>query len=551
MGRKDNLSGNFPYWHPIWAFMQATPRGGMCKNRPGQLKKDFMKRDGENTSLWQDTAAGHDRKQVATRDVFDVLIVGAGITGISTGLLLQKAGKSVMIAEAKNIGFGTTGGTTAHLNSFTETPFNDIIKNFGEDNAKLAARGLRQAMELIKNHVQAYNIDCGYKELPGYLYARDEKESKVLEEILEGAKKAGVDVDYCNSSPVNIPFAKVIEFRKQGQIHPTRYIQALANEFEKAGGVLQENCRVTAVDEAEVLSVDTSTGNYKARNLVYATHVPPGVNLLHFRCAPYRSYVIAAKLKNEADYPDALAYDMDDPYRYYRTEEVDGEKYFIAGGEDHKTGHEENTEACFTRLEAYVRKYYDIEKIAYRWSSQFFDPADGLPYIGHLPGHASNMFVATGYGGIGITQSSLAAMILTDLSVSGESEYRKLYHPGRVKPVAGFSNFVKEAADVVTHFIGDKLSIEKIGSLAELAPGEAKVVKYEGHTLALYKDEGGHLHAVNSACTHIKCTVGWNATEKSWDCPCHGSRFSYDGELLTAPARKDLELIHLEELVEH
>ncbi|HUR64860.1 MAG TPA: FAD-dependent oxidoreductase [Chitinophagaceae bacterium] len=508
-----------------------------------------MKRDGENISLWQATAPAFDPESRIEKDVVDVIIVGGGITGISTGLLLQRTGKSVMIAEAKNIGFGTTGGTTAHLNSFTETPFNEIIQKFGEENAKLAAKGLRQALEFIKNNVQTYNIDCGYKELSGYLYARDEKETKELEKILEGCQRAGVDVDYCSTSPVNIPFEKVIEFRRQGQIHPTRYIHALANEFKKAGGVLMEDCRVTGVDESEILSVETNRGTLKARNLIYATHIPPGVNILHFRCAPYRSYVIAAKLKHDKDYTDALAYDMDDPYRYYRTQEVDGEKYFIAGGEDHKTGHEENTEACFTKLEAYVRNYYDIDKIVYRWSSQYFDPADGLPYIGHLPGHTSNMFVATGYGGIGITQSSLAAMILTDLITSGESEYQKLYHPGRVKPVAGFSNFVKEAADVVEHFIGDKLTREKIGSLVELARGEAKVVKYEGHVLALYKDEEGHLHAVNSACTHIKCTVGWNATEKSWDCPCHGSRFSYDGELLTAPARKDLEVINLEELV--
>ncbi len=274
------------------------------------------------------------------------------------------------------------------------------------------------------------------------------------------------------------------------------------------------------------------------------------MNLLHFRCAPYRSYVIAAKLKNEADYPDALAYDMYDPYHYYRTCEINGEKYFIAGGEDHKTGHEDNTEAIFTKLEAYVRNFYEIDEVAFRWSSQFYNPADGLAYIGHLPGHPNNMFVATGYGGIGMSNSHIAARLLTDLILTGESEYRKLFDPNRIKPVAGFQEFTKEAADVVGHLIGGAFPKEKLEELADLAPGEARVVNYEHHSIALYKDEDGHLHAVNPACTHIKCMVNWNAAEKSWDCPCHGSRFSYDGEMLTAPARKDLEVLQVEELVE-
>lgn len=511
-----------------------------------------MKRDGNNTSIWQhgipDYKAKNEKK--SSEKAFDVLIVGGGITGITTGLLLQKAGQSVMIAEAQNIGFGTTGGTTAHLNSFLETPFTEVSKKFGEKNAQLAAKAIRQALELIKTNVSEYSIDCGYKELPGYLYSQNKEQTETLESILESSQKAGVEVDYADNIPVNVTYERAIVFAKQGQFHPVQYIYALAKEFEKAGGVLVENCRVTAVDETEPLNITTSKGSVKAKNLIYATHIPPGVNLLHFRCAPYRSYVIAVKLKNEKDYPDALAYDMYDPYHYFRTQELDGEKYLIVGGEDHKTGHEENTEACFTRLVSYVRRYYDINQVAYRWSSQFFDPADGLPYIGHLPGHPHNMFVATGYGGIGMTNSHIAAMTLTDMIVTGKSEYEGLFNPNRIKPVAGFSNFVKEAADVVGILISGIFPKEKLDELVNLAPGEAKVVKYEHHSLALYKDEEGTLHAVNPACTHIKCEVSWNNTEKSWDCPCHGSRFSYEGELLTAPARKDLEVVHLEELVE-
>ncbi|HEV8081252.1 MAG TPA: FAD-dependent oxidoreductase, partial [Chitinophagaceae bacterium] len=217
----------------------------------------------------------------------------------------------------------------------------------------------------------------------------------------------------------------------------------------------------------------------------------------------------------------------------------------IAGGEDHKTAHQTNTEECFRKLEAYLRKYFDIEEVSFKWSSQFFAPADGLPYIGHLPGNPDNVYVATGFGGNGMTYSHVTALVLTDLIVKGESKYEKLFNPNRIKPVAGFENFVKEAADVVAKFIGDRFAKTKIKELAELAPGEAKVVKYDGDSIALYKDEKGGLHAVNPACTHVNCIVGWNTAEQTWDCPCHGSRFSMDGEVLTAPARKNLEKISL------
>ena len=258
---------------------------------------------------------------------------------------------------------------------------------------------------------------------------------------------------------------------------------------------------------------------------------------------------MAVKLK-DGNYPDGLAYDMYDPYHYYRTQEVDGERFLIAGGEDHKTAHEENTEECFRRLEAYLMKYYEIEEVSFKWSSQYFQPTDGLPYIGHLPGNPDNVFVATGFGGNGMTYSHVTALVLSDLITKGKSSYEILFDPNRIKPVAGFESFVKEAADVVAKFIGDRFAKTKIKELVELAPGEAKVVKYEGDSIALYKDENGGLHAVNPACTHINCIVGWNSAEQTWDCPCHGSRFSMDGEMFTAPARKDLEKIDLENLIE-
>jgi len=237
----------------------------------------------------------------------------------------------------------------------------------------------------------------------------------------------------------------------------------------------------------------------------------------------------------------ALGYDMCDPYHYYRTQNVGGQNYLIAGGEDHKTGHEQNTRDCFRRLESYVKSYFDIEEIAFRWSSQYFEPTDGLPYIGHLPGHENNVFVATGFGGNGMIYGSLSALIFLDMMQEKKSPYKELFAPGRVKPVAGFTNFVREAADVVKELITGKFGIETIREIGELAAGEARIVHYNDQTVALYKDEDHNIHAINPACTHIKCTVAWNEVERSWDCPCHGSRFSVDGELLTAPARKNLQ----------
>ncbi len=244
-------------------------------------------------------------------------------------------------------------------------------------------------------------------------------------------------------------------------------------------------------------------------------------------------------------YPDGLIYDLDNPYHYYRTQQIDEKKYLIAGGEDHKTAHEENTLKSFTQLESHVRKYFNVESIAFKWSSQYFEPADGLPYIGHLPGNPENIYVASGFGGNGIIYGTASALILPELLCNAKSEYQDLFNPNRVKPVAGFENFMKEAADVVGEFIGKRFSIKKIEGAAELAKGEAKVVKYENHTVAMYKDESGKLFAVNPSCPHINCVVAWNNAERSWDCPCHGSRFSFTGELLTAPARKNLEVIDL------
>lgn len=505
-----------------------------------------MKRDGACNSLWQDTATTNSSYQnFSSAQHFDTVIAGGGITGITTGLLLQQAGKSVLIAESKSVGFGTTGGTTAHLNTFLDTPYHTIQSNFGHDNAALTAKAVREALSLIRKNVNEYKIDCSFKNLPAFLYSQDEKQTSELEKILKASAECGVECSWTNSIPVPIEFEKAVEFPGQATFHPLRYINRLVEVFIGLGGTFLDDCRVTDVKEGEPHVVETSRGNFTAENFIYATHIPPGVNLLHFRCAPYRSYAIAVKFRSNKDYPEALAYDMYDPYHYYRTQEIDGQLYFIAGGEDHKTGHVENTNECFNKLEGHVKKYFDVESVTHRWSSQYFEPNDGIPYIGQLPGHPNKMYVATGYSGNGMIYSGVAAITLSEIVLTGKSEYRDLFNPNRIKPVAGFTNFVKESADVVGKLIGKLVPANKLNELADLAPGEARIVKYEGSRLAIYKDDHGKIFSVNSACTHIKCDVAWNAAEKTWDCPCHGSRFSYTGEMVTAPARKDLETVEI------
>lgn len=510
----------------------------------------MIQRDGVLSSVWQDSVPPYQTTGLPGKDLYDVIVVGGGITGISTALLLQEAGKKCLVLEASNLCFGTTGGTTAHLNTLLDTPYTTISKNFGAAHAKEVARAAADAISLIRRNITGYNIHCGFAEADAYLFAQDEKQENELEEVVAASQEAGLDMNYTDGIPVPVPFLKAARAGGQAKFHPLKYVYGLAAAFEKAGGVIVQDCRVTGAENNEAVEVETTRGLFTATDLIYATHIPPGVNLLHLRCAPYRSYAMAVRLEG-GNYPKDLAYDMYDPYHYYRTQRVNGQDHLIVGGEDHKTGHEENTESCFLRLESHVRKYFSVAGVVNKWSSQYFEPADGLPYIGHLPGHPENIYVATGYGGNGMTYSSVAALTLRELLLNEEPRYAGLFDPNRIKPVAGFTNFIRHNANVIKQFAGKWFAGEKLQQLAELAPGEGRIVTYNKEKIALYKDGDGGLHAVNPVCKHLKCGVQWNTAERSWDCPCHGARYSYDGKLLTGPADADLEQITIRSLVEN
>ncbi len=502
-------------------------------------------RDGSLQSAWQKSVSLTVNKPVPENTAtYDCLIVGGGITGMTAALLLQQYGKRTVVADAHTLGYGTTGGTSAHINTFADTTYSEAESAFGEEGARLFAAAILEGYNCIKQNVGDLNIDCDFAVKPGYLYAENEDEVKQLDEIYQAAIKVGVAVEYTSEVPTPVSYQKALLFADQAQFHPLKYLKGLADAYVTAGGSVLEHTLIEKVTTENGLHIAVA-GEQRilARKVIYATHLPPNINVFNFECAPYRSYVMAAKL-HSGQYPDALIYDSQEPYHYVRTHQIDGEPLLLIGGLDHKTGHDD-PEKAFAELEKYARKYYNISSVKYRWSSQYYVPVDGLPYIGQMPSAAEGIYCATGYNGNGMMLGSVSGKILSDLASGRESKYQEVFKPSRVKPVDGFSEFVKENADVAYRFVADRFGIHNTDSLKRLAPGTGKLVELDGHKIAAYCDEEGQIHALNPVCTHAACIVNWNSEEKSWDCPCHGARYDIDGKVLTGPTTKDLTPVKL------
>jgi glycine/D-amino acid oxidase-like deaminating enzyme/nitrite reductase/ring-hydroxylating ferredoxin subunit len=502
-------------------------------------------RDGAMQSPWQTIKVqpGGSNTKYTT---IDCLIVGAGITGLTAALLLQTAGKQTVIAEAHSLGFGTTGGTSAHINTFADTTYAEAERAFGADGAQGFADAINEGFDLIKTNIDTYHIDCDYATKTGYLYAENEDEVKTLIDIYEGAKKVNIAVSYTAEVPTPVKFQKALAFDNQAQFHPLKYLAGLQKAYLEAGGILLENTLIQKVESKDGLhTAYADERTISAKAVVYATHLPPNINVFNFECAPYRSYVLAVKLKSGA-YPNALIYDSKEPYHYVRSHVINGEELLLVGGVDHKTGHED-PEKAFADLEQYIRKYYDVLSVKYQWSSQYYVPVDGLPYIGQMPLGADGIYCATGYNGNGMMLGSIAGKILADLVSGKESKYDKLFSPARIKPIDSFSEFIKENADVAYHFVADRFGLHETDSLKRLEKGTGKVVEVDGKKIAAYRDENGIIHALSPVCSHAGCIVDWNNVEKSWDCPCHGARYDIDGNVLTGPATKSLSKIGSDE----
>lgn len=497
----------------------------------------------ESLSLWIDTTPSTSYPALEGNTDADVAIVGGGITGITAAYLLAKGGRSVVLIDKGRVAMSETGHTTAHIVESTDADYEQLIKDHGEENARLNTAACRDAMRMIRELVAELGIDCGLETVDGYLYAEDPNHVEYLQRQQTHLQKAGVEVAWVDRAP--LPFATVgaLHFTNQQIFHIRKYLLPLLEAAVKLGVRVYEQTRAFDIDNAKKTgrcSVETEHGRISAEHVILATHVPINDRgTLWAKMHTTRTYVVAAPIER-GRVPNALYWDTVMPYHYTRLLETDRGLFLIVGGEDRDTGHKENEPERYRELERYARERFGVTEFPYRWSGQINEPADMIPYIGKST-HGENVWMATGYSGTGMTYGTTAAMLLADLALGRDNVYAKLFDPGRFKFVSVAENVITKASKGPARLAAKLLNLDvDAKSFEEVAEGEGKIVQVDGEKYAVCRVDG-KLCAVSPTCTHMGCTVEWNAAEKSWDCPCHGSRFSRDGHVLNSPASEPLE----------
>jgi glycine/D-amino acid oxidase-like deaminating enzyme/nitrite reductase/ring-hydroxylating ferredoxin subunit len=485
--------------------------------------------------VWREQSRAPRYPQISHDLKVDVAVVGGGITGVTAALLLARAGKSVALLEGRTIASGVTERSTAHLTEAVDTRYVEL-ERYGKETARLVRESSRAAIELIAELSNLCEGNAGFKRVPGYLFSEDASETDALKAEAEAARRAGATVEIC---AVPLPFANApgVRFDNQAQIDPCAYVTALASRIEGPNVSVFEESMVVDVKPGEPSRVLLEHGpSILADDVILATHAPPTKTTFQTKIAQYRSYVVAAPTTQPLD---ALFWDTQDPYHYIRSALIGGTPHLIIGGEDHKTGQDPDGGygAPFERLEAYARRL-GVE-VTSRWSAQVVEPVDGLPYIGQ-PSRSERIYVATGYSGNGTTFGTIAAMILSDQLLGRSNAYAELYRATRFKPLASIPPLVEENVDFPLHLLRDRLHGSSKVSPTRIENGQAAVLEVDGERVACYRDDQGRLHAVSAICTHFGCQVAFNPSERTWDCPCHGSRFGVDGAVLDGPATKRL-----------
>ncbi|TPG33978.1 FAD-dependent oxidoreductase [Flavobacterium pectinovorum] len=510
---------------------------------------------GDNVSFWIDSTAiiafDKPNRNIET----DVLIIGGGIAGLTTAYKLLKAGKKVTLVEDGFIGSGETGRTTAHLTAALDDRYYFLEDTFGREAAKLAAESHTAAIDEIEKNVSDLNIDCNFKRVNGYLFLHPSDDEKNLQKEFKATQNAGLNTGLLDHIPAIMNGDKLncLAFYNQAQFHILHYLQGLAQGIVALGGQIFTEARADKITKDGAVVNDFA---FSAKDIVVATNSPVNDTLtMHTKQFAYRTYVIAGKVP-KGKLPYSLWWDTGDadskwvsqPYHYVRLESFD-EQYdlLISGGEDHKTGQADeegiSESQRYERLETWTRNYFPmLEDITYKWSGQVMEPVDSLGFMGKNPGD-DNIYIITGDSGNGMTHATIGAMIISDSILGFKNKWEDLYNPSRITLKTAI-DFAKEAGNMAAQYL-DWIAASDLKNVAELTTGEGGILSSGLKKIAVYRDYDNSLRAFSAVCPHLGCIVNWNNDEKSFDCPCHGSRFSCDGVVTNGPAKTNLSQIHI------
>ncbi|MBM7703855.1 FAD-dependent oxidoreductase [Metabacillus iocasae] len=477
----------------------------------------------------------------------DVAIVGGGITGITAAYLLTKEGMKVALLEANELLNGTTGHTTAKLTAQHGLIYDELINHIGKEQAKNYYKANNEALQFVKELIQEKQIDCDFSTEDAYIYTNSEKYVQKLYDEFKAYQKLDIPSELVHEIPFDFPIKKAIVMKEQAQFHPLKYLLALVEEMTHLDGKIFEHTVATDVEKGEQPVVTTRDGaKVYCKHVVAASHFPfyDGNGFYFTRMYAERSYVIGIKATKE--YPGGMYLSAEQPTRSLRYTEINGEKLILVGGDSHKTGQGINTMEHYQALQHFAEQTLGIKEYLYRWSAQDLYTLDKVPYIGPITPKKENIYVATGYRKWGMTNGTAAALLLRDLILNRENPYTSLFSPSRFHGDPSIKQFLIQNFDVAGHLIEGKLDVGD-KRLQELEVGEGSVVFMKGKRAGAYKDLDGKLHCVDTTCTHLGCEVEWNAGDTTWDCPCHGSRFSYDGQVIEGPANEPLKQVNIEE----
>jgi glycine/D-amino acid oxidase-like deaminating enzyme/nitrite reductase/ring-hydroxylating ferredoxin subunit len=471
----------------------------------------------------------------------DVCVVGAGIAGLSIAYLLTRAGKKVAVLDDGPLAHGQTAMTTAHLTCVLDERYYELERMHGEEGARLAAESHMTAINRMETIVASEKIDCDFERLNGYLFLSPGDEEEVLVRELAAAQRVGIDAALVSRAPAPSPdMGQCLLFPNQAQFHPLKYLAGLARAIQRDGGHIFTMTHADSIEGGELAQVTAGGHVVSADSVVVATHAPVNdLVAIHTKQTAYLTYAIGARIP-EGAVMRALYWDTGFPYHYVRLQHTDQEgEILIVGGEDHRTGQADDTTVHHERIERWAREHFPfIRDIAYTWSGQVMESVDGLAFIGRNPLDRPNVYVVTGDSGTGMTYATIAGILVTDLIEGRENPWQTLYDPSR-KTLRTAPAYAKEAVRMAAQY-ADWIMPGDVTSVEDVPPDAGAVIREGLAPVAVYREPDGTLHKVSAVCVHLGCIVRWNAVERTWDCPCHGSRYDRFGVVLNGPANSNL-----------